>query len=151
MCGNLLYALLSVWINLRFHHTSLNVFLNIRLFTRQKSYIGIKYVCHWTLASNGLTSLKLLTLRMILRGIKVGSHLQRYLVPWRRTVASDWHDTELRSELSSRASWRNGILRALHHAVPSLLRKPEASWMWRKRGERTLVTCHVARPDLLRP
>ena len=40
-------------------------------------------------------------------------------------TASDWHGTELRAELSSRASRRHSILRALHHGVPSLLRGPE--------------------------
>jgi hypothetical protein len=54
-------------------------------------------------------------------------------------VASDWHDTELRSELSSRASWRNRILRALHHEVPSLLREPEAG---ERSGRWWRVTLH---------
>jgi hypothetical protein len=61
-----------------------------------------------------------------------------------RNVASDWHETELRSELSSRASWRSS-LRALHHGVPILLREPKPSW--RKGGERSgrwwRVTLHV--------
>jgi hypothetical protein len=38
---------------------------------------------------------------------------------------------ELRSELPSRASLRNSILRALHHGVPSLLWEPEATAIWK--------------------
>jgi hypothetical protein len=66
--------------------------------------------------------------------------LQCYDVTIRGNIASDWHDTELRAELSSRASRRNSILRALHIGVPSLLRE-----------QRAVVTCHAARPHLLRP
>jgi hypothetical protein len=46
---------------------------------------------------------------------------------------------ELRSELSSHASWRNSILRALQHGVSSLLREPEGE----RSGRWWRVTLHV--------
>ena len=68
--------------------------------------------------------------------------------------------TELRAELSSRASRRNSILRALHTGVPSLYGSPSdvfaASsgfvhlYTLRFKEERTVVTCHVSHPHLLR-